>query len=201
MSATLYDKALVKKITNWVKDEKMTITGPNETRRLFEYVADVNNDHPIELPLIAIRRDSTLEILSTNKKPLTFDGWRNINDGIRGNQLNGIPIQLSYQIDIYTRYFEEAEEYVRDFVFNIINYPKLTIEIPYNSSNLTAECNIRINSEVIDNSDIPERLIAGQFTRKTLRIYIDDAYLFNYRTKDVLRIEGDTELANFKENK
>jgi len=100
-----------------------------------------------------------------------------------------------YQIDIYTRYKQEAEEYVRDFVFNLINYPRVLIEIPYNNSKLTHTCNIRLDANVTDNSDIPERLIPGQFTRYTLSIFIDDAYLFDYRTKDTWKIIAETEIA------
>ena len=56
MSAILYDIALLNKIKNWVKDTNMTITGPDETRRLFEYMTDVNNDKELYLPLIELRR-------------------------------------------------------------------------------------------------------------------------------------------------
>ena len=74
MSVGLYDKALLDKIKGWVKDDSMRITSPNETRRLFEYKADTENDAPIKLPLITLRRASQIEILNTNKKPLTYDG-------------------------------------------------------------------------------------------------------------------------------
>ena len=203
MSASLYDEALVKKLKNWIKDDSLTITSPSETRRLFQYQADKNNDNPIELPLITLRKDNTTTILSTNKKPLSFDWWRNdsvaFTDSLdrrngKTNQLNAIPIQLNYQIDIYTRYQAEAEEYLRNFVFNIINYPKLEIEIPYNNSDIKAYANIRLVPDIIDNSDIPERLIAGQFTRFTISIYIDDAYLWNYRTKDNVFIDLDSKV-------
>lgn len=182
----------------------MTITGPNETRRLFEYKADVTNDKPIQLPLIALRRDSTMTILNTNKRVQTFDGHRQnaafIKDtnpelGGRVDQFNSIPIQLNYQIDIYTRYFEEAEEYVRDFVFNLINYPTLTVKIPYNSCNKEMKATISVSPNIEDNSDISERLVPGQFTRKTISIFISDAFLWNYAIKDTIRIEDtDVEL-------
>jgi chorismate synthase len=48
--------------------------------------------------------------------------------------------------------------------------------------------NIRLTTEVEDNSDIPERLISGQFTRLTIGIDIDDAYLFDVRIRDNLSI-------------
>ena len=189
MSASLYDIALLNKLKKWVKDETMTITGPDDTRRLFAYKADKANDEPISLPLIALRREPTIQILETNKKPLSYDGWRKINNGEKGAQLNAIPMNIMYQIDIYTRYRSEAEEYVRDFVFNIINYPKLAIEIPYNNSKMLHNGNIRLDPNITDNSDIPERMIAGQFTRYTLSIYIDDAYLFDYKIKDNWKVD------------
>lgn len=189
MSATLYDDAVLNKIKRWVKDKDIKITGPNETRRLFEYIADVTNDKPIDLPLIALRRDPNLTILSRIKQPSSFDGWRKSIDNKKGSQLNKIPIQISWQLDIYTRYFEEAEEYVRNFVFNIINYPSVEVEIPYNDSKLTHKFNIFINETIEDNSDIPERLVSGQFTRKTIFFYTDEAYLFDFRTKDTISID------------
>ena len=117
---------------------------------------------------------------------ITFNGNKDAID-----HLNHVPIQLNYQLDIYTKFFEEADEYVRNFVFNIINYPKLTIEIPYNNTKRTSVANIRLNGTIDDNSDIPERLIAGEFTRFTIPIYIDDGYLLDYRIKDNWRVQVD----------
>lgn len=199
MSAILYDEAFLNKLKKWVKDPNITITGPNETKRLFAFKADINNDKPISLPLITLRRDPTIQLLKVAKGPITFDGYRDKaeigEDGIdRVNQINIIPIQIAYQIDIYTRYEAEAEEYLRDFVFNIINYPKITIEIPYNNSKRTAVSNIRINPELQDNSDIPERLVPGEFTRKTIHVYIDDAHYYNYRTKEASKIDSESQV-------
>ena len=198
MSAVLYDEALLNKIKGWVKDGKMKITGPNETRQLFQYIADTTNDKPIELPLIALRRDYRMEILNKNKRPMTFDGWRKDADykdphdpskGAAINQLNAIPIRLFYQLDIFTRLYEEAEEYVRNFVFNLINFPKICITIPYNSANIIQEAYIDLSPEISDNSDIPERLVTGQFTRKSITFSVD-GWLFDYRTRDAVTIDG-----------
>ena len=104
MSVGLYDDALTEKIKKWVLDPNMTITSPNETRRLFQYKADVTGDAPIELPLIAIRRDNIINILRTGKKPTTFDGLV-VDTDKRIMTLNQVPISISYQLDIYTRYF------------------------------------------------------------------------------------------------
>lgn len=191
MAVRYYDEALLEKIKKWVKDPNMTITGPDETRRLFQYLGDINDDKPLKLPIIALRRLTPVRILSTNKKPLTYDGWRKNNNGEKGDQLNAIPIEINYQLDIYTRYMAEADEYIRNFIFQIINHPKLSIEIPYNNAKIMHDSNIRLSENIDDNSGIPERLIEGQFTRLTLSINIDDAYLFDYRIKDNWKVESE----------
>lgn len=191
MAVRYYDEALLEKIKKWVKDPNMTITGPDETRRLFQYLGDINDDKPLKLPIIALRRLTPVKILSTNKKPLTYDGWRKNNNGEKGDQLNAIPIEINYQLDIYTRYMAEADEYIRNFIFQIINHPRLSIEIPYNNAKIMHDSNIRLSENIDDNSGIPERLIEGQFTRLTLSINIDDAYLFDYRIKDNWKVESE----------
>ena len=188
MSIKLYDDALLAKFNKWVANRQTTLTGVNETKRLFETIIDKNNDKPIQLPLIALSRPGGYSILNRNKRPLTHIGATAVLNEKRGGKLNIVPISISYQIDIYTRYLEEADEYARNLVFNILNYPKLTIELPYENQHIQHVSNIRLNSDIEDNSDIPERLIPGQFTRLTATIEIDDAYLFDLRIRDNISI-------------
>ncbi len=197
MAVRFYDEALVAKLKKWTQDTDVTLLGVNETKRRFEVLADKNNDQPIKLPLITLSRNGGYTILSKNKKPLSYDGNTFVRSNERSALLNGIPISIQYQIDIYTRYLEEADEYARNIVFNIVNYPKLNIEIPYEDLGITHDANIMLNSDVDDNSDIPERLIPGQFTRLTIGIVIDDAYLFDVHIKKNLSIvEGQLQIAH-----
>ncbi len=188
MAVRFYDEALLNKLKRWTQDTQVMITGVNETQRLFEVVSDMKDDRPIQLPLIALSRPGGFTIQQTGKQSRTYDSATMIVNEQRSAKLNMIPISIPYQLDIYTRYLEEADEYIRNIVFNIINYPKLTIEIPYEDSGLVHDANIRLNPEITNNSDIPERLIPGQFTRYTVEIEIDDAYLFDVRVKDNLKI-------------
>lgn len=188
MAVRFYDEALLEKFKRWTQDTEVTLLGVNDTKRRFEVIADKTNDAPLKLPIIALSRNGGYTILERYKKPLSYDANRFVQTPDKGVRLNGIPISIQYQIDIYTRYLEEADEYARNIVFNIINYPKLNIEIPYEDIGLTHDANIRLNSDVEDNSDIPERLIPDQFTRLTIGIDIDDAYLFDVRIKDNLSI-------------
>lgn len=197
MAVTLYDDALLKKLQKWTAGTELQITGVNDTRKLFERVADQNNDAPIKLPLIALSRNGGYVILNKNQQAISYSGSTLAKTTEKSVKLNAIPIGIAYQLDIYCRYLEEADAYARNLVFNIINYPKLNIEIPYEDIGFTHDSNIRLVSDIEDNSDIPERLISGQFSRFTLGIEIDDAYLWDVRIKDNLRlVEGQLKIAD-----
>ena len=119
MSIRLYDDAIYKKIKRWVKDPNMKILSPSESTRLFQLRADQTNDKPIVLPMIAISRGSNINVNAT-KRAMTEDGQHVYATEDRSLVLNAIPMELSYQLDIYCKYFEEADEYLRNFLFNLI---------------------------------------------------------------------------------
>lgn len=191
MGARFYDEAILAKFKKWTENTKVTLTGPTETRRMFEVIADKNNDKPIELPLICVRRPLGYTILQKDNRPMTFGGMTLEANDKKGLLLNAIPIVLNYQVDVYARYYEEADEYMRNLIFNIVNYPMVEIEIPYYDTNRPHLSSIHINTEVEDNSDVPERLMAGQFTRLTLGFTLDDAYLFDVRKNNTCSISDE----------
>lgn len=184
MSLQLYDNALYNKIQSWVNDPNMRILKTEETQRLFQVQADLNNDGPIKLPLIAISRDKNIEFIINTKRNLSYDGLKLKSSTGKTVQLNAIPFTTNYQIDIYTEDYEDAYEYLREFSFNFINNPQLQIEIPYNGVNLIHVANLKLIPTLEDNSDIPERLFPGQFTRWTLILELQDAYMFNTKVRN-----------------
>lgn len=194
MSVRYYDDAIYNKIKSWVKDERMKILKPEESSRLFQTISDMTNDKPITLPLISISRETSLRLNHSNKRPLTFDGLMVQATTEKSHQINAIPMTINYQIDIYTKKFKEGDEYLRNFVFNITNHPPLIIEIPYNNLKYTHRCNMRLSPEIKDNSDIPNRLFSGQFTRWTLYVTIDDAYLFSAPIETNVKIDDDVDV-------
>ena len=155
MSVTLYDEALIKKINSWIGDERLKVMSYDDFNSSIAVTADETGDKPIELPLILITR-SGFTIANTNRTQrssygLTIEANLNKNEWI-----NVIPIDLSYQVDIYTRYMKEANEYVRNMIFNIVNFPRLTIELPYYDQKLTHNSSLSLRPEVQDNSNIPK---------------------------------------------
>ena len=183
MSLTLYDRAIAEKIKSWVLDTETTVFTVEETREVFKVRADKTDDRPIQLPLITINRARESEILLTTNRAMTRAGMTfNSENGV-SDHLNAVPISIVYNINIYCRTLEQADEYVRNFVFNIINYPRIIISIPYNNSNLSYTSFMSIQSTIADNSDIEERLVPGQFSRFTISVALNDAYFFSYNRR------------------
>lgn len=190
MSVRLYDDALVKKIKNWVKDENVRILSPDETLELFQKIANDKNDEPISLPIISLTRSREVDLDHPHKKMMTFDGMMLDATVDKSLQIDAIPMTLNYQLDIYTRYKYEADEYMRNFVFNLVNHPKVKVVLPYNDINYTHYSNVRLIPTIEDNSDVPNRLVSDQFTRWTISFTIDDAYLFSLPYKSNVQIVG-----------
>lgn len=86
---------------------------------------------------------------------------------------------------------------MRNILFNLINFPQLVVYIEYNGEKIEFHSAVTINGEVEDTSDISERMVSGQFTRLSLQISVDDAYLWDFRIRDNCCIgdfQGDGEL-------
>lgn len=210
MSVSYYDNALYNKIQGWVKDKNVRVLSPDDSLRMFQLRADLNRDQPISLPCVAISRLPKVHLDCTHRKPITFDGFMIAKpeppEGMTEKeqqewldklydenkavslQVNAIPMTLRYQIDIYAKEMSTVDEYVRNFVFNLINHPKLMVELPYQGVNYQHECNIYMDEDSEDNSDIPSRLFKGQFYRWTISLTIDDANMFSIPVENLVRI-------------
>lgn len=206
----LYDEALLAKLKRWTEKTDIHIYGPEQTRQMLEVIADTTNDTPIKLPIVCLRRKGGYTILNTNKRVLTYEGLaiktddetKTIDKDDENKNLmvlNAIPISIQYQLDIYTRYLKEADAYCRDFIFNIINHPNVQVVIPYNNANFVHNSTIRVSADVEDNSDIQERLVVGQFTRLSLSIDIDDAYLWDTKIRKPIEIGIDSSINDYEE--
>lgn len=193
MGAYLYDEALVEKIRRWSDRTALSIIGVDETERLFESIADRTNDNPIALPLISITRPNGYSVNITGKRWGTHSGLNIQSTQDKSFVLNTIPITIEYQIDVYTRHQKEAETYARNLIFNIINYPKLTVEIPYEGTHFRHDSNIRLTGGVENTSNLAQRIVPGQFTRYSIGIDIDDAFLWDIRAKDNISIVPEIE--------
>ena len=189
MSVYLYDESLLNKIKSWTDITQMKIYGPDDARQLYQVIADENNDKRLELPFLVLTRPGGYTITNTNRRPLSYNGFNFLQGEHCATKINAIPIEIRYQLDVYTRYMKESDAYTRELIFNIINHPELKVKIPYKDTQYEHIANIWVSDEVADNSDIPEIIIRGNYYRMTLNIRIDDAYLWDVKNYRNVKIE------------
>ena len=193
MAISYYDDAVTQKIKGWLADStKLRVLSPEESNRLLQVQADDSNDEPLKLPLIAISRNKDIEIESAIKQNRSFDGLTIGKDEKQATaiQMNVIPIKTTYQLDIYTKKRIEADEYIRQYLFKLINNPQIIIEIPYNNYIIRHTANLRVLNTVSDTSDIPTHIFAGQFYKWTIQLELQDGFLFSIPRKQGWRFIG-----------
>ena len=193
MAISYYDEAVTQKIKGWLADNsKLRVLSPDESNRLIQLAAEDSKDKPLKLPLIAISRNKDVEIESAIKQNKSFDGLVIDKDIITSEavHLNVIPIKTTYQLDIYTKKRIEADEYVRQYLFKLINNPQIIIEIPYSNYFVRHTANLRVLNTVSDTSDIPTHLFSGQFYKWTIQLELQDGFLFSIPQKQGWRLVG-----------
>jgi hypothetical protein len=186
MAISYYDEAVTQKIKGWLADNsKMRVLSPDESTRLIQLAAEDSKDAPLKLPLIAISRNKDLEIESAIKQNKSFDGLVIAQDALTAEtvHMNVIPVKTTYQIDIYTKRRVEADEYVRQYLFKLINNPQIIIEIPYNGHQVRHTANLRVLNTVSDTSDISTHIFPGQFYKWTIQLELQDGFLFSIPQK------------------
>ena len=193
MAISYYDEAITQKIKGWLADSsKLRVLSPDESTRLIQLQAEDSEDQPLKLPLISISRNKDIEIESAIKQNKSFDGLV-IGKGATGTStihLNVIPVKTTYQLDIYTKKRLEADEYVRQYLFKLINNPQIIIEIPYNNYIVKHTANLRVLNTVSDTSDISTHIFPGQFYKWTIQLELQDGFLFSIPQKQNWRIIG-----------
>lgn len=193
MAISYYDEAITQKIKNWLADNsKLRVLSPDESNRLIQLAADDSNDAPLKLPIIALSRNKDIELESAIKQNKSFDGFIISKDESTATtvHLNVIPIKTTYQLDIYTKKRIEADEYVRQYLFKLINNPQIIIEIPYNNYIVKHTANLRVLNTISDTSDIPTHIFAGQFYKWTIQLELQDGFLFSIPQKQGWRLVG-----------
>ena len=75
MAVELYDIALAKKLERWTHNTNLTVLTADNTKRLYEVIADTTNDGKIKLPTIVIRRSGGYKLRVPRWQPIAYDGF------------------------------------------------------------------------------------------------------------------------------
>lgn len=193
MAINYYDEAITQKLKGWLADSsKLRVFSPDESNKIIQLNAEDTNDKPLQLPMLTISRNKDIEIESAIKQNKSFDGLVLLKDTANATtvHLNVIPIKTTYQIDIWTKKKIEADEYVRQYLFKLINNPQIIIEIPYNNYIVKHTANLRVLNTVSDTSDISTHIFSGQFYKWTIQLELQDGFLFSIPQKQGWRFAG-----------
>lgn len=195
MGVRFYDEAISAKVSSWLpkrNGKSIKVLKPDESNRLYILEASEARKENLTLPMVALSRDTTIDLLQKTMTPMSLKGLLLDSNGERSLNLNAIPIGLNYQLDIYARNSDEADDLMREFVFKMMHNTQLVIELPYNNEKFKHVCTIDLEGQVEDTSNISEKLFADQFTRWSIRFSIVGAYLFSLPYSENPKIEGVT---------
>ena len=96
MATELYDKAFVDKLKAWTNNTNIRVMTADNTKRLYEVLADESGDKDIKLPLITLRRNGGYTMYVPRRQTLSYDGETYKGSPERSLQINAIPIKLEY---------------------------------------------------------------------------------------------------------
>lgn len=194
-----YDLAIIEDLRarfNHTKDGKQktnNIIQITNAENVFNIIGDIQNDN-IQFPIISLVRtgwqieDYSQEFMN-NSGGLV--GYLEDEPGSRVRQvrLQAIPIQINYQLDIWTQNRLDNDIIAREFIWFYKQNPQMRVKIPH-GLNITHPFNIGIENEIVDNSDIAEHNSRGRYYRQTLGLYTDkDAYLWKSSVTNVPMID------------
>lgn len=181
------DKSIKLPIIAIRRPNGFTITNPNKKPLTFDGLS-LDNQLKQEYDELKVRYKNN-EITNQQYQKWLKEHQEEVkNDKL--TSLNAIPIQLNYYVDVYTRYQKENDLYMRNLIFNFVNYPTFQIRFNYNSIPVEHNCNI-ILGETVSMESPNIKLFTDQICKQTLSISLDDAYLWDTRLYSTLSISGE----------
>lgn len=120
-------------------------------------VVSMHEEGQLQLPAIVLGRTTW-----TNAKDL--ESWviakKGRNDRIKNNkaiQEQAIPVQLDYTITLLATTQDDIDELTSEVLFCILNYPRLTIDLPYGSDR-------QIHGQIMQNGDLQDSTARDKFS-------------------------------------
>lgn len=193
-----YDMAIIKDLRarfNYTKDGKKktnNIIQITNSENVFNIIGDIEND-TIQFPIISLIRTGWQFTGSEPEFLNNSGGLVGYMEGEKGERikqvrLQAFPIQINYQLDIWTQNRYDNDVIAREFCWFYKQNPQLRVFIPH-GLNITEPFNLFIEPEVVDNSDIAEHNSRGRYYRQTIGLYVDDAYLWKSSVTNVPGID------------
>ena len=194
----IYDNAIAEDLrkslnpTN-VPDPAVTVVSSESAINL---AAQIQNDK-IRFPVIALTRTSTVNIdekttnFTKTKKgiPTTFD---NVSNNFYDEK--SIPVNLSYELSVFTSNTADMDEIVRELLFKYSSMYFLSVTIPYESKRTIRFGIVADNTEGIQiNSTASNYLSEGKLYGSSLTLRCEGCVLVHYNTRKLRRFSAEVE--------
>lgn len=176
------DKSIKLPIIAIRRTSGFTITNPNKKPLTFD---GLTLDNKLKVEYDYMKARYTNNEISYQEYQAWLSKHKNESMDSKLAVLNAIPIKLTYYVDVYTRYQKENDLYMRNLIFNFVNYPTFQIRFNYNSIPIEHNGNI-ILGETVSAESPSIKLFADQICKQTLTITIEDAYLWDTRLHSTL---------------
>ena len=162
-------------------------------------VVSMHEEGQLQLPAIVLGRTTW-----TNAKDL--ESWviakKGRNDRIRNNkaiQEQAIPVQLDYTITLLATTQDDIDELTSEVLFCILNYPRLTIDLPYGSDR-------QIHGQIMQNGDLQDSTARDKFSdtgilyQQIIPIRVLGSNIINIREQNLRFFTMDVDTINNKNN-
>lgn len=189
MSAYLYDDAIVDNLRKVIGDDRIHLT---VVERAMDVIPRIDEDK-FTLPLITLSRTGWRIQSDNHNHAARYEGGlaeiHPYNDELRIKRVQFIPMQLDYNLDVWTRTRRENDEIVRELFWYFLISPTLQVHVPYDLE-FDHNFNLFIEPDVEDNSDIAGQPAHGEYFRQTLHFYTDDAKLWKSTSRGPTTLEA-----------
>lgn len=192
----VYDNAIAEDLqrsfnpTN-VPDPAVTVVS---SENVIDLAAQIQNDK-IRFPVVALTRTSTVNIDEKTKNftktkrgiTTTFD-----NESNNFYDEKSIPVNLSYELSVFTGNTADMDEIVRELLFKYSSMYFLSVTIPYESKRTIRFGIVADNTEGIQiNSTASNYLSEGKLYGSSLTLRCEGCVLVHYNTRKLRRFSAE----------
>ena len=162
-------------------------------------VVSMHEEGQLQLPAIVLG-------LSTWTNAKELESWviakKGRTDRIRNNKLvneQAIPVQLDYTITLLATTQDDIDELTSEVLFCILNYPRLTIDLPYGSDR-------QIHAQIIQNGDLQDSSARDKFSetgilyQEIIPIRVLGSNIININEKNLRYIKFGVDVINDDKN-
>ena len=162
-------------------------------------VVSMHEEGQLQLPAIVLGRSKWTNATDLESWVIAKKGR---TDRIRNNKIvneQAIPVQLDYTITLLATTQDDIDELTSEVLFCILNYPRLTIDLPYGSDR-QIHAQIMQNGELQDSSSRDKFSETGILYQEIIPVRVLGSNIININERNLRYIKFDVDVINNDNN-